>query len=87
MTSAPSTTEPITARQFHEAPAPRTGVWWAKEPAPNFRTGSFTGGARLVAAIGELSGLDDHSPDVDRRSEGATVRLIVVDQVSCAEPI
>jgi 4a-hydroxytetrahydrobiopterin dehydratase len=41
-----------------------------------FPTGSFTKGARLVQAISELPGLDDHSPDVDLRPDGVTVRLL-----------
>jgi 4a-hydroxytetrahydrobiopterin dehydratase len=43
-----------------------------------FRTGSFADGARLVHAIGELPGLDDHSPDVDVRRDGVTVRLFTI---------
>jgi 4a-hydroxytetrahydrobiopterin dehydratase len=43
-----------------------------------FRTGSFAAGARLVQAIGELPGVDDHPPDVDVRPDGVTVRLITV---------
>lgn len=45
-----------------------------------FRTGSFAAGARLVHAIGELAGLDDHHPDVDLRYEGVTVRLVTATQ-------
>jgi len=41
-----------------------------------FRTGSFTAGARLVHAIGELAGLGEHHPDLDLRHEGVTVRLL-----------
>jgi 4a-hydroxytetrahydrobiopterin dehydratase len=41
-----------------------------------FGTGSFARSARFVAAIGELSGIDDHHPDVDVRQDGVTVRLI-----------
>src|SRR3989441_11699100 len=43
-----------------------------------FRTGSFAAGARLVNAISELAGLDDHHPDVDLRHDGVIVRLITV---------
>jgi 4a-hydroxytetrahydrobiopterin dehydratase len=43
-----------------------------------FRTGSFAAGARLVQAISELAGLEDHHPDVDLRFEGVTVRLITI---------
>jgi len=41
-----------------------------------FRTGSFGEGARLVQAIGELPGVEDHHPDVDLRHDGVTVRLV-----------
>jgi len=40
-----------------------------------FRTESFATGARLVHAIGELPGLEDHRPDIDLRHDGVTVRL------------
>jgi len=32
-----------------------------------FRAGSYAPGARVVPAISELPGLDDHHPDVDQR--------------------
>jgi 4a-hydroxytetrahydrobiopterin dehydratase len=41
-----------------------------------FRTGSFAAGARLVQAISELPGVDDHHPDIDVRHDGVTVRLV-----------
>jgi 4a-hydroxytetrahydrobiopterin dehydratase len=41
-----------------------------------FRTGSFAAGARLVQAISHLPGVEDHTPDVDLRHDGVTVRLI-----------
>ena len=41
-----------------------------------FRTGSFAAGARLVQAISELPGVDDHHPGIDVRHDGVTVRLI-----------
>ena len=43
-----------------------------------FRTSSFAEGARLVQAISELPGIDDHHPDVDLRHDGVTVRLLTV---------
>ena len=43
-----------------------------------FRTGSFAAGARLVQAISELPGVEDHQPDVDVRHDGVTLRLITV---------
>lgn len=52
-----------------------------------FRTGSFATGARLVAQIGALPGLDDHHPDVDVRHDGVTVRLVSItpDDVGLSE--
>jgi 4a-hydroxytetrahydrobiopterin dehydratase len=43
-----------------------------------FRTRSFAESARLVQAISELPGVDDHQLDVDLRQDGVTVRLITV---------
>ena len=44
----------------------------------HFRTGSISAGARFVAAIGDLPGIDDHGPAIDVRAEAVTVRLITV---------
>jgi 4a-hydroxytetrahydrobiopterin dehydratase len=69
---------PITPREFHEAGG--VGDWrvLGEGACAYFRTGSFPAGARLVQAIGELAGLDDHHPDVDLRWDGVVVRLITV---------
>ncbi|SCG72953.1 VOC family protein [Micromonospora inositola] len=71
-------TERLTPRQFHEADG--VGDWrvLGEGASAYFRTGSFAAGARLVQAIGELAGLDDHHPDVDVRHAGVTVRLITL---------
>ena len=58
----------ISPRRFHEA----------EGACAYFRTGSFATGARLVAQIGALPGLDDHHPDVDVRHDGVTVRLVTI---------
>lgn len=42
----------------------------------HFRTGSFSAGTALAAAIAELADAADHHPDVDVRYGGITVRLI-----------
>jgi pterin-4a-carbinolamine dehydratase len=68
----------ITPRQFHEAGGVEDWRVLGEGACAYFRTGGFAGGARLVRAIGELAGLDDHHPDVDVRGEGVTVRLITV---------
>ena len=54
----------------------RTGASLGEGAYAYFRTGSFASGARLVNAISELPGVDDHQPDVDMRHDGVTVRLI-----------
>jgi 4a-hydroxytetrahydrobiopterin dehydratase len=41
-----------------------------------FRTGSLAAGARLVQAISELPGINDHPPAVDLRVDGVTLRLV-----------
>jgi len=70
------TTEPITPRQFEEAVEGWRAV--AQVASTYFRTGSFPASARLMNAIGELAGLDDHHAEVDARPHGVTVRLITI---------
>src|SRR5436190_4302854 len=68
----------ITARQFHEAIGVEDWRVVGDGACAYFRTGSFGAGARLVGAIGELAGLEDHHPDLDVRAGGVTVRLITI---------
>jgi 4a-hydroxytetrahydrobiopterin dehydratase len=70
--------ERITPRQFHEADGVQDWRVLGEGACAWFRTGSFAAGARLVRAIGELAGLDDHHPDVDLRHGGVTVRLLTI---------
>jgi 4a-hydroxytetrahydrobiopterin dehydratase len=74
----PAMTERITPRQFHEAAGVEDWRVLGEGACTYFRTGSFAAGARLVHAISELVGLDDHHPDVDLRYGGVTVRLITI---------
>lgn len=69
----------ITAQQFLEADG--LGDWrvLSEGALAFFRTGSFAESARLVDAIGEIPGVEDHPPAVDLRAGGVTVRLISVD--------
>ena len=69
----------ITARQFGEAGGVADWRVIGDGACAFFRTGSFAAGARFVAAIGELSGLGDHGPDIDLRRDGVTVRLVTVE--------
>ncbi len=75
--------ERITAREFHEADGVEDWRVLGEGACTYFRTGSFGAGARLVQAISELAGLDDHHPDVDLRHDGVTVRLITVTDDYC----
>ena len=43
-----------------------------------FRTRSFAESARLIQAISEVPGFENHTPDVDLRQDGVTVRLITI---------
>ena len=69
-------TDQISPKQFRES----EGVedWRVLGDGANayFRTGSFAVGARLVQAISELPGVEDHHPDIDVRHDGVTVRLV-----------
>lgn len=69
----------LTARQFREADG--MGDWPVLSDGAYayFRTASFTAGARFVAAIAALPGLDEHGPAIDLRQDGITVRLITID--------
>jgi 4a-hydroxytetrahydrobiopterin dehydratase len=71
-------TEPITPGQFHAADGVQDWRVVGEGACAHFRTGSFAASARLVAAIGQLAGLDGHHPDVDLRHGGVTVRLITI---------
>ena len=71
-------TERISPRQFHEAVGVEDWRVVGEGACAHFRTGSFAAGARLVHAISELAGLEDHHPDVDVRYGGVTVRLITI---------
>ena len=71
-------TERITPRQFHEAVGVEDWRVLGEGACTYFRTGSFAAGARLVHAISELAGMEDHHPDVDLRYRGVTVRLIKI---------
>jgi len=71
-------TDRITPRQFHESDGVEDWRVVGEGACAYFRTGSFAVGARLVNAISELAGLEDHHPDVDLRYDGVIVRLITV---------
>jgi len=78
MTEIEGMIERITPRQFHQADGVEDWRVVGEGACMYFRTGSFAAGARLVHAISELAGLDDHHPDVDLRWGGVIVRLITI---------
>jgi 4a-hydroxytetrahydrobiopterin dehydratase len=70
-------TDRITPKQFQDS----AGDDWrtlGDGGSAYFRTGSLAAGARLVQAIAELPGVDEHPPDVDVRLDGVTVRLMTI---------
>lgn len=66
----------ITPKQFHESEGVEDWRVVGDGACTYFRSESFSTSARLVQAIGELAGIDDHCPDVDLRRDGVMVRLI-----------
>ncbi len=74
-----------TARVFHEADGVddwRVLYWGAYA---YYRTGSFSEGARFVAAVAEIAETTGHFPDVDLRPEGVTVRTFSREDGSLSE--
>jgi 4a-hydroxytetrahydrobiopterin dehydratase len=71
-------TDEMGPREFHAAEGIEDWRVVGEGACAYFRTGSFTAGARLVQAISELPGLDEHHPDVDLRFGVVTVRLATI---------
>ncbi len=71
-------TDHISPNQFREAEGVEDWRVLGDGACAYFRIGSFAAGARLVQAISELPGVDDHHPDVDVRYDGVTVRLLTM---------
>jgi 4a-hydroxytetrahydrobiopterin dehydratase len=70
--------ETITAREFQEADGAQDWRVVGDGACSFFPTASFADSARLVQAIAELPGVEQHRPDIDVRPDGVTVRLITV---------
>jgi 4a-hydroxytetrahydrobiopterin dehydratase len=69
-------TEKITPKEFRESEGVEDWRLLGDGANAYFRTRTLVEGARLVQAISELPGVDDHPPDIDVRHHGVTVRLI-----------
>lgn len=70
----------ITPGQFHAAEGTQDWRVVGDGMTAYFLTASFEAGARLVAAIADLPGIEDHRPDVDLRNGGVTVRVLTVSE-------
>lgn len=68
----------ITPRQFLESEGLDDWRVLGDGASAFYRTSSLADSARLVQAIGEIDGVDDHPPAVDVRAGGVTVRLITL---------
>ena len=71
-------TDYISPKQFHDSEGVEGWRVLSDGACAYFRTTSFAASARLVQAISEVPGVDDHQPDIDVRHDGVTVRLITV---------
>src|SRR5947199_3376873 len=76
-------TDRLSPQQFHEAEGVEDWRVLGDGACAYFRTGSFAAGARLVQAIGEVPGVDEHRPDIDVRHDGVTVRLLTTTDDYC----
>jgi 4a-hydroxytetrahydrobiopterin dehydratase len=72
------TTDRIAPHAFQEAESVEDWRVIGEGACVYFRTGSFAASARLVQAISELTGVEEHPPAVDVRKGGVTIRLITV---------
>jgi 4a-hydroxytetrahydrobiopterin dehydratase len=71
-------TQGITARQFRESEGVEDWRVLSEGACAFFGTTTFDAAVRLVAAIGDVAGDEDHRPEVDIRHDGVTVRLITI---------
>lgn len=69
-------TDRISPKQFHESEGVEDWRVIGDGACAYFRTESLAASARLVQAISQVPGVEDHKPDVDLRHDGLTVRLI-----------
>jgi 4a-hydroxytetrahydrobiopterin dehydratase len=68
----------ITVREFHDAEGAEDWRVVGDGACVYYATGSLGAGVRLVQAISEIPGIEEHPPDVDLRPEGVTVRLLTM---------
>jgi 4a-hydroxytetrahydrobiopterin dehydratase len=71
-----NTADRITPRDFERAEGVEDWRLLADGACIFFRTGSLAESARLVQAIAELPGVEEHAPAIDVRQSGVTLALI-----------
>jgi 4a-hydroxytetrahydrobiopterin dehydratase len=76
MTNPPRNNDFITSKDFRMTEDLREWPVVSDGATTFVRTDSFAISARLVRAIAEIEGIEDHRPDIDVRTDGVTVRLI-----------
>jgi 4a-hydroxytetrahydrobiopterin dehydratase len=72
-------TDYITPKQFHEASGTEDWRVIGDGACAFYATANLAQSAQLVDAIARLPGVDSHSPDIDVRPDGVTVRLLTKD--------
>jgi 4a-hydroxytetrahydrobiopterin dehydratase len=68
----------ISVSEFHADPSVSEWRVVGDGASAYYPTGSFSLGARLVATITAIPGIDAHPPDIDLRDDGVTVRLLTM---------
>jgi 4a-hydroxytetrahydrobiopterin dehydratase len=76
MNDAAGASDYISVKEFREAEGMQDWPVLSDGATTFFQTDSFATAARLVRAIAELQGIEDHRPDIDVRAGGVTVRLL-----------
>lgn len=70
------TSDAIRARDFNMAEGTEEWCVLGDGGTTFFRTPSLASSARLVQALADLGGIEDHPIDIDIRADGVTVRLV-----------
>lgn len=76
MTDTTSATDRITIEEFRESEGTHDWPVVAEGAMTFFATDSLATSARLVEAIGAISGIDDHPPGIEIRPSGVTIHLV-----------
>jgi 4a-hydroxytetrahydrobiopterin dehydratase len=71
-------TDYLSPKAFYEAEGVEDWRLTSEGATAFFRAGSFAESARLVQAISEVEGVEEHRPGVDVRQGGVTVHMITV---------